>query len=146
MTKISDNFSYEEFSVSASFPKLATGIPAQFKPAIRDLVLNVLQPICDNTGWNCWINSGYRSAALNKAVGGVESSQHRVGEAADCVFHEGTRLIPIIDVLRKAQELKLNYDQMIAYPTFVHFSHTTKRRNRNMSLYNSSYKGKKLYQ
>ena len=29
------------------------------------------------------VNSGYRSQTVNKAVGGVPTSQHRRGEAAD---------------------------------------------------------------
>lgn len=142
--KISRNFSIEEFSVSASFPNLARDIPNNFRYAIIALVEHILQPICDKTGWNCTINSGYRSRELNKAVGGVASSQHLIGEAADCVFMQDGKPVEIIDVLMKAQLFNLDFDQMIAYPTFVHFSHTTKRLNRKQILYNQSYKGKML--
>lgn len=133
-----------EFSVSAKYPHLAKGVPFEFQPHIAALVLNVLQPICDKTGWGCVINSGYRSKSLNEAVRGVESSQHRKGEAADCVFTKNRVRVPIYEVYTKIHSLKLPIDQLIVYPTFVHISHTTEKTNRGQLLYNSSYKGKKL--
>ena len=140
--KISKNFRMDEFNVSASHPELAKGIPINIRPAIIALVTHVLQPICDRTGWSCYINSGYRSIELNRAVGGAQSSQHMKGEAADCVFMKDGKAVPIIDVLKVGKELC--FDQMIAYPTFVHFSYTRLRANRKMVLYNSSYVGKRL--
>ena len=140
--RISKNFSYEEFSVSGSFPYLAKGVPVNIRPNIKQLVLNVLQPLCDSTGWTCQVTSGYRSIELNRAVGGVPTSQHLQGKAADCIFKKNGVAIKIVDVMRKADELKLPFDQMIAYPTFVHFSHSS--TNRKMILYNKSYKGERL--
>ena len=140
--RISKNFTLDEFNVSASHPELAKGIPINIRPAIIALVTHVLQPICDKTGWTCKINSGYRSIELNRAVGGAPTSQHMKGEAADCVFMKDKKPVPIIEVMKVGKELC--FDQMIAYPTFVHFSYTRLRTNRNMILYNSSYVGKRL--
>lgn len=140
--RISKNFTLDEFSVSASHPELAQGIPINVRPAIIALVTHILQPICDKTGWTCKINSGYRSIELNRAVGGAPTSQHMKGEAADCVFMKDKKPVPIIEVLKVGKELC--FDQMIAYPTFVHFSYTRLRANRKMVLYNSSYKGERL--
>ena len=140
--RISKNFTLDEFSVSASHPELAQGIPINVRPAIIALVTHILQPICDKTGWTCKINSGYRSIELNRAVGGAPTSQHMKGEAADCVFMKDKKPVPIIEVLKVGKELC--FDQMIAYPTFVHFSYTRLRANRKMVLYNSSYVGKRL--
>ena len=53
------------------------------------LVDNVLDPLRQMWGAPLYVNSGYRSAALNRAVGGVPSSQHRLGSAADITT--GTR-------------------------------------------------------
>lgn len=142
--RISKNFTMDEFSVSASYPELAKGVPILYRPAIIALVTHVLQPICDKAGWTCYINSGYRSIELNRAVGGAPTSQHMKGEAADCVFKKNGVAVKIIDVMKVAKEMKLDFDQMIAYPTFVHFSYTKKRANRKMVLYNKSYKGIKL--
>ena len=140
--RISKNFTMEEFSVSSSYPELAKGVPINIRPAVIALVTHILQPICDKTGWTCKINSGYRSIELNRAVGGALSSQHLKGEAADCVFMKNGKPVPIIEVLKVGKDL--NFDQMIAYPTFVHFSYTKRKPNRRMILYNSSYKGDKL--
>ena len=142
--KISKNFRLDEFNVSASRPELAKGIPINIRPAIIALVVHVLQPICDKTGWSCTINSGYRSIELNRAVKGALSSQHMKGEAADCVFKKDGKAVKIIDVMKVAKDNCINFDQMIAYPTFVHFSYTRLRANRKMVLYNSSYVWKRL--
>lgn len=53
--------------------------------AIQNLLLlceNVLEPMRRRFGV-IRITSGYRSEQVNKAVGGVEFSQHRYGQAAD---------------------------------------------------------------
>lgn len=154
--KISNNFNMSEFAVSvaASAKGHKIVIPENLKPNIIALVKNVLQPICDATGWKDKVNSGYRDAFTNKLVGGADGSQHTKGEAADNMFFwSGTSweaetiasgYIKIIDVLKKVIELDLDFDQMIAYPTFVHLSYTTSRKNRRQVLYNSSYKGEKL--
>ena len=140
--RISKNFTMDEFSVSSSYPELAKGVPINIRPAIIELVKHVLQPICDKTGWTCKINSGYRSIELNRAVGGAPSSQHTKGEASDCVFMKGGKPVKIIDVLKVGKDL--NFDQMIAYPTFVHFSYTKRKPNRRMVLYNKRYNGERL--
>ena len=36
------------------------------------------------------------------------------------------------------------YDQMILYPTFVHFSHRLNGKQRGQTLYNKRYKGEKV--
>ena len=142
--RISKNFTLDEFSVSASHPELARGIPISIQPAVKALVLNLLQPICDRTGWSDTILSGYRSIELNRAVKGASGSQHMKGEAADNLFKRNGKPVSIIEVLKLVKESGLDFDQMIAYPTFVHLSYTTKRPNRKQILYNSSYNGKRL--
>ena len=147
---ISKNFNMSEFAVSAAAS--AKGhtivIPEDLKPNIVALVINLLQPICDATGWKDKINSGYRDDFTNNLVGGAKGSQHTKGEAADNMFYvlkngKAEYLKPI-EVLRKVIELNLDFDQMIAYPGFVHLSYTTDRKNRKQVLYNKSYKGEKL--
>ena len=43
-----------------------------------------------------------------------------------------------------AYDLGLPYDQMIIYPTFVHFSHRRGGPQRSRVLYNKSYKGRRI--
>ena len=147
---ISKNFRMSEFGVSvkAAAAGLSNEIPESVKPAIRALVLNLLQPICDAKGWHDRMNSGYRSPTVNRLVGGVATSQHVKGEAADNVFYKKTGGRPVyiepIEVLRAVVAADLDFDQMIAYPGFVHLSYTTTRPNRRQILYNKSYRGPRL--
>ena len=84
-TYISKNFTLEELCASATAK--AKGI--RNNPGQTDiinlcaLVHQVLQPLREAMGQPIKIGSGYRSLALNKAVGGVSNSQHMKGEAAD---------------------------------------------------------------
>ena len=147
---ISKNFKMSEFAVStsASAKGHTIVIPENIEPNIVALVINLLQPICDATGWKDKVNSGYRDEFTNNLVGGAKGSQHTKGEAADNMFYvlkDGkAEYLKPIEVLRKVVELGLDFDQMIAYPTFVHLSYTTSKQNRKQILYNSSYKGERL--
>ena len=50
---------------------------------LQALIKHVLNPVRELHGKPIYVTSGYRSPAVNKAVGGVKSSQHLKGEAAD---------------------------------------------------------------
>ena len=85
MEQFTKNFSYDELIASATAKRLGLDnrpTPEE-KEKLRQLAEDILQPIRD--AWNSPIvvTSGYRSEAVNKAVGGVKTSQHRLGEAAD---------------------------------------------------------------
>lgn len=138
---ISENFSYEEFedSVKAEENKIDNSIPSpEVKERIKALVLNVLQPLRAAWGKPLVLNSGYRCPALNKIVGGRPISQHLKGEAADVRTDSPYKLACL------ARDLRLPYDQMILYPTFVHFSHRLIGQQRGYIGYSETYKGKKL--
>lgn len=138
---ISENFSYEEFeySVKAEENKIDNSIPSpEVKEHIKALVLNVLQPLRAAWGKPLVLNSGYRCPALNKIVGGRPTSQHLKGEAADVRTDSPYKLACL------ARDLRLPYDQMILYPTFVHFSHRLIGQQRGYIGYSETYKGKKL--
>ena len=79
--QLSKNFSLDELCVTNSgLPNL----PNQEQiNALTDLCTHVLQPLRDLYGKPIHINSGFRSALVNKSVGGVASSEHRFGRAAD---------------------------------------------------------------
>lgn len=143
MGDISKNFSYSEFehSKTAIDKGIDNTIPNEtVKKAIKALVDNVLQPLRDALESTVIIDSGYRCQKLNELVGGVETSQHRKGEAGDTRSPFYTPL----EVARKAVEMKLPYDQLILYPTFVHFSHKLKGKQRGQILYNRRYTGEKI--
>lgn len=64
------------------------------------------------------INSGYRSPAVNKKVGGEPLSQHVRGEAAD-VFPLRVSPSVLFDLTKVSY---LPYDQLILEPNWVHVS------------------------
>ena len=143
MSKISKNFTWEEFVASDTAKK--HGIINQItdwdaRDNIIALVENVLQPLRDAYGKPITINSGYRCPALNKAVGGVDNSQHQYGEAADCGCDDPLAFARLII------ELGLPFDQMGLYPTFVHLSYKREcnGKNRGQVFYAKSYKGDKV--
>lgn len=84
-TYLSKNFTFEELTASAT----ATAKGIRNNPGQTDiinlcaLVHKVLQPLREAMGHPIKIGSGFRSLALNQAVGGVSNSQHMRGEAAD---------------------------------------------------------------
>ena len=138
--RISKSFKYSEFTKSDTAKRLHLNNAItdwEVRDNIKALVENVLQPLRDAWGGPIFINSGYRSPEVNKAVGGVETSQHTKGMAADCGCTDPYALAKL------AKKMRLDYDQCIVYPSFVHFSYRRDGENRNQLLYNKSYKGPK---
>lgn len=151
MGTISKDFSYREFEVSeVADQKHICNVIVSFdvRDSIKALVDEVLQPLRDAWGKPLAVNSGFRCRELNEEVGGVPTSQHRKGEAADiCPFgvRNGKGDIKVVTELAMlAVKLKLPFDQMILYPSFVHFSHKLEGNQRGQILYNYRYKGEKL--
>ena len=140
MGDISKNFSYKEFEKSDTAIRL--GIDNKIKDGlikdnIKELVLNILQPLRDAWGQPLFINSGYRCLKINEAVGGVPTSQHVLGQASDVGCSDPYALAKL------AKWMRLDYDQCILYPSFVHFSYRKDGGNRGQLLYASSWKGKR---
>lgn len=141
MGSISRNFSYSEFEKSDTAARLHINNAVRdwlVRDNIKALVDNILQPLRDAWSGPLFINSGYRCLELNKAVGGVPTSQHVLGQAADVACSDP------IALARLAKRMKLDYDQCIVYDSFVHFSYRKDGANRNQVLYSPKYKGPKL--
>lgn len=87
------------------------------------LVENILDPLREAYGKPIVVNSGYRSIALNRAVGGVATSDHLTGRAADIHGTPNTKAEnkKIFDLIIK---LNLPYRQLIDEKNFswVHVS------------------------
>ena len=89
--KLSPHFSLSEFESSAT--ATAKGIDNTLKHSdvdhsriidnLRSLCLEVLEPLRRHLDRPVVISSGYRCKKLNQLVGGVRTSQHMTGEAAD---------------------------------------------------------------
>ena len=63
------------------------------KVLVDDDLVSLLEQIREAAGGAVTINSGYRSPAHNAAVGGVSSSQHLYGRAADVVVEGASPLL-----------------------------------------------------
>lgn len=79
---VSEHFEWSEVVTTST--GLENEIPETLKPNAVRLAETVLEPLRVFLG-PLRIDSWYRSPAVNKAVGGVESSYHRLGLAADVV-------------------------------------------------------------
>ncbi len=82
--RLSEHFVLREFVRSATAQRLHIDNTPQLCHVTRLIALcdHVLEPLRNAFG-PIVINSGYRCEALNRAVGGVPTSQHLRGEAAD---------------------------------------------------------------
>ena len=61
------------------------------------LAINCFEPIREHLGKPIRVNSGYRSPAVNKRIGGALTSQHSLGEAIDLDLHDRDLFEWIID-------------------------------------------------
>ena len=80
---------------------------------LESLVLNILDPLRAAWGGGIIVTSGYRSAALNKAVGGSPSSAHRYGLAADIVPADKRIGVFKAFVVKWLKDNAINFDQYI---------------------------------
>ena len=139
-TKISKNFTLEEFTASETAK--AKGIrnnPGQSDVVnLCALVHNVLQPLRTAMGEPIKIGSGYRSLALNRAVGGFNNSQHIKGEAADlCIdgdLKKGKRWFEWIKANCDFDQIILEHNAKGSY--WVHVSYRADGKNRKQVISN----------
>lgn len=149
MGTVSKNFDYKEFE-KTDVPGMQvknTITSVDVRDSIKELVDTVIQPLRDAWEKPLAINSGYRCPEVNQAVGGVPTSQHTNGEAADvCPFGRNGRgdIETVRQLAITARDLGLPFDQMILYPSFVHFSHKRNGTQRGQICYNWRYKGEKI--
>ena len=99
------------------------------------LAKNVLEKIPFGFRINCWL----RNAALNKAVGGVPTSQHQSAQAVDI-----TPLKEPIDIVFQWIKKNLIYDQVILEESnnakWIHVSFSlVKNRRQSLRLVNGKY-------
>lgn len=135
--------------VLAEFVRTTTGfdnVPSELEVAhLKLLVTNVLQPLRDYLARPVRISSGYRSAAVNDAVGGSATSQHRTGQAAD-IEVDGVTNKEIIEAIRY---LGLPFDQLIDEDVkgerWVHVSYSDRHRSQLLSARFDSQQGKVVY-
>lgn len=113
--KLTKNFSLNEFASADG-----AEFPADVIENLRQLAKN-LQVIRDHYGKPIKINSGWRSPAHNKSVGGAKNSQHVQGKAADIKI-DGVKPAQLGAEIEKLIEAKkIRQGGLGIYPNFVHY-------------------------
>ena len=108
---LSDNLSLAEAIYSAT--ALRKGIAN--KPTVTHLINlkevanNIFQPCRNHFGKPLRVTSGYRSEALNEAIGGSKKSQHSKGEALDMQSTKGYTNKELFTYIKD----HLTFDQLI---------------------------------
>lgn len=131
------HFQLSEFARSATADALdiPNRIPAALVPNIEALADNVLDPLREAYGKPVTVTSGYRSPALNKAVKGSATSDHKLGRAADIVGTPATRT-ENQKLFNLIKQLGLPFDQLINEKDFswIHVSYRSEAENRKEVL------------
>lgn len=134
--KLSKNLSLSEAVKSNTATRLGIdNTPEQWEiNNLRAVAENIFQPVRDHFGVPIGVSSGYRSKALNKAIGGSKYSQHMIGEALDIdadIYGKVTNA-EIFNYIKN----NLEWDQMIwefgddEEPNWVHVSYKEAGENR----------------
>jgi zinc D-Ala-D-Ala carboxypeptidase len=114
----------------------------------KKLAENIFEPIREHFGVPIHISSAYRSAELNRAVGGSSSSQHCSAEAIDIDMQDTS--ITNAQIFNYIKD-NLNFDQMIwefgndTNPDWVHVSYESTGKQRKQILKAIKANGKTSY-
>ena len=106
----------------------------------------IFEPIRKHFGVPIFISSGYRSSALNKAIGGASSSQHLLGQALDLDMDGSSSGVTNKMVFEYIKN-NLDFDQLINEFNYswVHVSYNTKGKQRKQILDATKINGKTVY-
>jgi hypothetical protein len=117
----------------------------------KKLAQNIFEPIRKHFGVPIYISSGYRSKALNNAIGGSLTSQHCSGEAIDIDMDGSANKVTnkmVFDYIKD----NLSFDQIIYEfgtkdaPDWVHVSFESNGKQRKQILRAIKSGGKTIYQ
>ena len=126
--KLTNNFTKSEFDC-----KSGEEMPLDVLENVKLLAIQ-LQKIRDYVGKPIRINSAYRSEAHNKAIGGVKTSQHILGKAADITIDTFTpdEVVSIIENMLTNEMLGGFYiGGLGSYNTFTHIDIRDKKARWN---------------
>jgi len=138
--KLSDNLTLSEVTKSLTAKRLGINNEPDdwVTENLRQVAINIFQPLRECLGVPIYVSSGYRSPELNKAIGGSKRSQHMEGRALDLdadVYGKCTNA----DIFNYIRE-NLEFDQLIwefgdqDNPDWVHVSFVYDGLNRGRCL------------
>jgi len=145
---LSQHFKLSEFEASRKAEEhgIANIAPPEAVENLRRLCKFTLEPLREEIGLPVIITSGYRTKKLNDMLAhSTVRSQHMAGQAADFYIGEISaqasneagvnarqRLIKAFRLILTCE--RIDYDQLILYPNFIHVSYVSKERNRHNIL------------
>ena len=146
MPKISEHITYAEATVSNKAKQLGISNSPNERElkAMKLLADKVFEPLRKWYGKPIPITSFFRSAKINKAIGGSATSQHSLGQAVDIDTVSDNR--KLFDYIKD----NLPFDQLIweygndSAPDWIHVSYT-ETRNRKQVLRAVRNGGKTVY-
>ena len=110
---LSEHFKLGEMTKSSSHPEVYN-IPSHEAIANLKRVCGWLEVLRERYGGPIIINSGYRSPQLNKKIGGVPTSNHLTGCAADIRVENMEQLIRYAAILLEyADETNQQFDELL---------------------------------
>lgn len=120
-------------SVEAYKHKIDNTPPPSIRVKLSGLINNLLDPIRESWGRPIIVNSGYRCPLLNKTVGGIPTSQHVRGEAADITAGSPEENRKLFDLIVSGE---FDFDQLIDEKNYrwIHISYSV-GGNRNQILH-----------
>ena len=141
---LTPHFRLREFTESATAEKhgIANVPDADAVENLKQLCEHTLEPLREALGLPVVVTSGFRTKELNDLLAHSSStSQHMQGRAADFWVKghtettESTEIASQRELLVAAFKLilvdpKIDFDQLILYPSFIHVSYVSKERNR----------------
>ena len=141
---LSTHFCLKEFTESETARKrgIANIPPEEAVENLRRLCENCLEPLREALGLPVVITSGFRTKELNALLAhSSKHSQHMTGQAADFYVAstssatDGAQRELLIKAFREIlTNPKIDYDQLILYPSFIHVSYVSRERNRRNIL------------
>lgn len=141
--RLSEHFTLGEmtFSETARRHGLSNVPDAKARLALTNLCQKILEPVRERFGHPIHVTSGYRSAELNRAVGGSRTSQHMTGDAADIVC----RSLPNATLFRLMEQMvkddTIEVGQLIweggtaGNPAWIHVSNPREGKKNGEVLY-----------
>ena len=108
---LSTNLSLAEATSSATALRkgIANKPTQQHLLNLKEVALHIFQPCRNHFGKPLRVTSGYRSEALNEAIGGSKKSQHSKGEALDMQSTKGYTNKELFTYIKD----NLTFDQLI---------------------------------
>jgi zinc D-Ala-D-Ala carboxypeptidase len=134
---LSEHFSLAELTISQTASRLnLDNTPGPGTLEHLKVLAQTLEKVRALLGKPLLINSGYRSIAVNRAVGGVGTSAHCLGYAADFICPAfGTPL----DIAKALAASDLKWDQVIEEHTWLHISVDPRMRQQVLTMRDGRY-------